>query len=845
MNLSPGSWTHHLATSWRSPSYARTTWTTVITVLAVCVAAALIMPIVGKGGMRLATEFGLYLSLAVMWNLLAGYGGLLSVGQQAYVGIGAYSFYAALVFGSWPLSLSFLAAAMIGGTAAVLFSPFLFRLRGPYFAVGTWVVAEVALLTIAAWDLFGGGAGVSVPVKIAREIGRTPAARDLTLFLAMLSILALVLGGSYFLLRSKTGLAMTAIRDSQRAAESLGINTLKIKLGLFVSVAAVTALLGGIVVLTKLRMTPDSAFSLIDWTAYVLFIVVIGGIGRFEGPIIGTIVFFVLRTLFADFGVFYLILLGVVAIAVMLREPEGLWGLISRRIHRDLFPMNRPYKPNSTRENKMGKYEMISDGDILSPEMAGSFFDGTFRPASGTPVPVTDKATGEELFQGGSATNDDVNEACQAAARAQVEWAAMSPIARGDVLRKFAQLCEEHAEEVGKWIIRETGSIPPKAPFEVMTSAREAIETASLTGQPLGYILSSEQARASYARRVPLGVVAVITPWNSPFILAARIILPALAMGNACVLKPDEQTPVCGGYLIAKLFEMAGVPKGVISVLPGGGDVGAALVENPHVNMVAFTGSTATGRKVGETAGRHLKKAALELGGNNATIVLEDADIDGAVNAAAFGSFFHQGQICFTIGRHLVHENIAEEYSQKLADKARSLHIGNPAIDQCHLGPIINEKQAARAEGLMKASIDMGARVLAGGKREELNFSPTVLTGVTPDMPIYTQETFGPVAPIVTFKTEEEALELANGVAYGLVASIFTTNQAKAMELSKKLRTGIVHINDQTVLHEVFGPIGGMGASGNGARSGGPSTMDEYSQWQWVTVNDTIPEYPF
>ncbi len=493
----------------------------------------------------------------------------------------------------------------------------------------------------------------------------------------------------------------------------------------------------------------------------------------------------------------------------------------------------------------MGKFEMINEGGLLTETAAGALYDGGFRKAAGKGVPVTDKATGELLFEGGVATVSDVQAVCAKAADAQKEWAALSPIARGDVLRKFAALCQQHADEIGRWIIRETGSIPPKAPFEVMTSAREAIETASLTGQPVGHILSSEQNRASYARRVPLGVVGVITPWNSPFILAARIMLPALAMGNACVLKPDIQTPVCGGYLIAKLFELAGVPAGVVGVVPGGGDIGAALVENPDIDMVAFTGSTATGRKVGEVAGRHLKKAALELGGNNATIIFEDADIDGAVSAAAFGSFFHQGQICFTIGRHLVHENVAEEYARKLAAKAESLHVGNPATGMCHLGPMINAAQAERADRLMTESIAMGATLLAGGQRDGLNFKPTVLGNVTTDMPIYTQETFGPVAPIVTFKTEEEAISLANGIEYGLASSIFTTDQARAMELSKKLQTGIVHINDQTVIHEVFGPIGGMGASGNGARSGGPGTMEEYSQWQWVTVNTDVPEYPF
>ena len=194
---------------------------------------------------------------------------------------------------------------------------------------------------------------------------------------------------------------------------------------------------------------------------------------------------------------------------------------------------------------------------------------------------------------------------------------------------------------------------------------------------------------------------------------------------------------------------------------------------------------------------------------------------------------------------HIVHESIADQYAAKLAEKARHLHVGNPFTDQVHLGPIVNEKQAARVEQLLEASVAAGARVLAGGRRQGLNFAPTVLTGVTTAMPIYAEEIFGPVAPIVSFKTEDEAVALANGVSYGLVTSVFTRNLARAMRLADKLHTGIVHINDQTVLHEVFGPIGGTGISGNGARSGGPSVMDEYSQWQWVTVNEEIPPYPF
>lgn len=482
---------------------------------------------------------------------------------------------------------------------------------------------------------------------------------------------------------------------------------------------------------------------------------------------------------------------------------------------------------------------------IIGAEMSGKIYIGSFVDPAGATVPVTDKATGEILFQGVSGNARDISTAARAAKAAQPGWAALPPTERGDVLRRFAALCEAHVEEIGRWIIRETGSIPPKAPFEIMTSAREAIEIAGLTGQPVGHILSSSQTRASYARRVPLGVVGVITPWNSPFILAARVVLPALAMGNAVVLKPDINSPVCGGYALAKLFELAGLPAGVLSIVPGGVEAGEALTLDPDINMISFTGSTLAGRKVAENAGKTLKKVALELGGNNAAIIFDDADLDAVTSATAFGSFFHQGQICFTVGRHLVHESIAKAYAEKLSARASSLHVGDPNTSMVHLGPLINEKQAARVQALVDTSVNAGAKVLAGGGRDGLFFKPTVLEDVTPDMPIYKEEIFGPVAPIVTFRTEEEAVALANDTEYGLVASIFTANQARAMRLAAQLKTGIVHINDQTVNHEVFGPIGGMGASGNGARSGGPSVLDEYSQWQWITVNETVPPYPF
>jgi benzaldehyde dehydrogenase (NAD) len=481
---------------------------------------------------------------------------------------------------------------------------------------------------------------------------------------------------------------------------------------------------------------------------------------------------------------------------------------------------------------------------LVSNGMRGALYLGEFSPAERT-IDVLEKASGKSLYLGALSSRDDVGKAARVARAAQPAWGAQPPTFRGDILRRFAALCEEHSKEIAEWIIRETGSIPGKAPFEIANAAREAIEIASYTGQPTGYILASPIDRPSYARRLPVGVVGVITPWNAPFVLAARGVLPALAMGNAVVLKPDAQTPVSGGYLIAKLFELAGLPKGVLCVVPGDATTGEALTLDPNVHMISFTGSTASGRKVAVAAAAGLKKVALELGGNNAAIIFDDADIDRVASATAFGSYFHQGQICFSTGRHLVQSGIAQRYSKILAEHARNLKVGDPYTEQVHLGPIINEKQAARAEKLLTDTVAAGGRVTAGGHRDGLFFEPTVIVDVDRSMPLFRNETFGPVAPITQFKTEAEAIELANDTDYGLVASIFTADQVKAFRVAAQLRTGIVHINDQTINHEVFAPIGGMGASGNGARSGGLSVMDEYSQWQWVTVNSIVPPYPF
>jgi benzaldehyde dehydrogenase (NAD) len=487
----------------------------------------------------------------------------------------------------------------------------------------------------------------------------------------------------------------------------------------------------------------------------------------------------------------------------------------------------------------------LKSNPLIGPEHAGRIFSPAWQDALGGKVAVTEKATGDVLFESGVANAADVKAAAANARDAQGAWAATPGPMRGDVLRKFASLVEAHADEITTWIVRETGSIPPKAQFEIFTTVREAVEASALAGMPVGQILASTAGRPSYARRVPIGVVAVITPWNSPFILAARAMLPALVMGNAVLLKPDVQTPVSGGHLLARLMQEAGLPAGVLHVLPGGADTGEALVADPNVGMVSFTGSTAVGRRVGEVGGKMLKRVALELGGNNALIVFEDADLERASSAGAFGSFFHQGQICFTAGRHLVHEKVLKQYTELLSRRAAALQVGDPHRGQFHLGPMINQRQADRAKKIVTDSIAQGAKVETGAQVDGLFFRPTVLSGVTPEMPVFRDEIFAPVAPITVFGSEDEAVALANRTEYGLVASIFTADHVRAMRVAARLRTGIVHVNDQTVNHEIFGPIGGMGASGNGARSGNVTSLDEYTQWQWLTVADTVPGYPF
>ncbi|SNS88118.1 benzaldehyde dehydrogenase (NAD) [Streptosporangium subroseum] len=476
----------------------------------------------------------------------------------------------------------------------------------------------------------------------------------------------------------------------------------------------------------------------------------------------------------------------------------------------------------------------------------GQVFGDGWNTSRAGDAAVVEPATGAELGRVGIAGPEDVASAAVRAVRAQREWAAASFEDRAAVLRRAGRLFEEHAAEIDDWVVRETGAVRPKAELETHIAAQECYEAAALASQPLGEILPTSKKRLSLARRVPVGVVGVIAPFNFPLILAIRSVAPALAVGNAVILKPDPRTAVSGGVAIARVFEEAGLPPGLLHVLPGGAETGQALVGDPLVRVISFTGSTAAGRAVGEACGRLLKRAHLELGGNSALIVLDDADLDLAVSAGAWGSFLHQGQICMTTGRHLVHASIAEEYVARLAEKADHLPVGDPMGGQVALGPLIDAGQRDKVHGLVTASVEAGARLAAGGTYEGLFYRPTVLADLPAGAPAYTQEVFGPVAPVMPFSTVEEAAALASDSEYGLSLGILTRDVMKGLALADLIPTGIVHINDQTVDDEATAPFGGVGASGTGSRfGGGGANIEAFTETQWVTMQGDIARYPF
>jgi len=424
----------------------------------------------------------------------------------------------------------------------------------------------------------------------------------------------------------------------------------------------------------------------------------------------------------------------------------------------------------------------------------------------------------------------------------------MPPAARQAVFLKAADILEQREEEVVSLLARETGCTFGFGMFQVHFVPGLFRQAAALAYAPLGEVIPSDYGKFAMGLRTPVGVVGAIAPWNAALILSARSIAAPLALGNAVVLKPSEWSPQVGGLLWGEIFAEAGLPPGALNIVthaPGEAQpIGDELIENPAVRRLNFTGSTSTGRKLAEAAGRNLKRILLELGGYNPLIVLADADLEYAVNATTFGAFLHQGQICMSTRRIIVERPIAEEFVSRLAEKTSGLTVGDPKVPSNIIGPIINRDELEKIASRVEAAVAGGARVLAGGEVDGPCFQATLLADVPADSEFARVETFGPVAAVEIVDTVDEAVARANATAYGLSSGIITSDADRGFTLARQLDSGIVHVNDQTVADEPQMPFGGVKDSGFG-RFGGMAVVDEFTETRWVTVAPGSHPFPF
>jgi acyl-CoA reductase-like NAD-dependent aldehyde dehydrogenase len=446
-------------------------------------------------------------------------------------------------------------------------------------------------------------------------------------------------------------------------------------------------------------------------------------------------------------------------------------------------------------------------------------------------------------------TRADARRAIEAAAEAFPSWSQAPPAERQRVFLAAADILERRRDEVIALLAQETGSSFGFGMFQMGFVPGLFRQAAGMAYGPVGEILPSDLPGAfAMGLRRPVGVVGAIAPWNAALILSARSIAAPLVLGNTVVAKPSEESPVVGGVLWGEIFGEAGLPDGVLNVVTHGpgqaGPIGDEMVENPLVRRINFTGSTATGRELASAAGRHLKRVVLEMGGYNPLIVLADAELDYAVDAAAFGAFLHQGQICMSARRIIVDRPIAEGFVGKLAEKTSSLKVGDPSEPDTIIGPLINERALQTVAGRVKEAVDKGARILAGGEAVGPCFQATLITDVPPDSELARLETFGPVAVVEVVEGPDEAVLRANDTSYGLAAGILTSDPDRGLALAERLQSGIVHVNDQPIHDEPQMPFGGVKDSGWG-RFGGTAAVEEFTELRWITVQSGTRPFPF
>ncbi|GAA2616393.1 aldehyde dehydrogenase family protein [Paractinoplanes durhamensis] len=453
------------------------------------------------------------------------------------------------------------------------------------------------------------------------------------------------------------------------------------------------------------------------------------------------------------------------------------------------------------------------------------------------------------LAEVASGDAEDTRVAIEAAHAAFPAWSALAPTDRQLIFIRAADALARRRAEVIDLLAAETGCGSHFAGVQFDFSLALLRQAAGLAHQPTGQILPTDQpgSRALAVRR-PVGVVAAIAPWNAALALAGRAIVGPLALGNTIVLKPSEESPITGGTLWAEVFAEAGLPAGAVNVVthaPGdAGMIAEELVTHPLVRRISFTGSTITGRRLAELSARHLKRPVLQLSGHNALIVLADADLSLAVDAAAYGAFVHQGEICMCVRRIIVDRSIAEEFTARFIDKVAGLPIGDPRDPATVVGPLINEWALSLVARRVEEAVSLGARLLTGGTPVPPCYPPTVLTDVPPEAEIAFEETFGPVALLETVDGPEEALRRANSSRFGLTAGIISADTYGALDLARRLEVGIVHINDQTVNDEPHMPFGGVKDSGWG-RFGLQFAGEDFTELQWITLRDSGRSFPF
>jgi len=468
--------------------------------------------------------------------------------------------------------------------------------------------------------------------------------------------------------------------------------------------------------------------------------------------------------------------------------------------------------------------------------------------ADGRTFDRLDPITGEIATRSAAASPDDARRAADAAQAAFPAWAAMGPTQRRSVLMAAADALEGRVEAFAHAMLTETGAAAPWAHFNVSLAANMLREAAALTTQITGQIIPTDVPdNLAMAIRQPVGVVLGIAPWNAPVILGVRAVAWPLACGNTVVLKASEISPATH-HLIGEALREGGVPAGVINVVtndpPDAHAVVSALIAHPAVKRINFTGSTKVGRIVAKLAAEQLKPVLLELGGKAPLLVLDDADLDEAVNAVAFGAYMHQGQICMSTERVIVDQRVADTFVAKLAAKAATLRGGDPRAGTTVLASLVDRSAADRVAGLVRDAREKGASVAAGGEPDGPLMDATVVDGVRPDMALYRDESFGPVVAIIRVRGEEEAIRVANDSEYGLSSAVFTRDLARGLRVARRIEAGICHVNGPTVHDEAQMPFGGVKASGHG-RFGGQQAIDEFTELRWVTVQTGPRHYPF